>query len=225
MWKEPNGCSILVSKLLQQPVRMGNGKEDSKKHGAANILACQKKISCGHYSAAIRVLSSSGVAPRNENTYMDLQYKHPSASPLVVPSDVVIGDPITVDSRAVLGAIKSFPKGTSCARDGLRAQHLVDVMSGAAAAVADNLLASITGVVNLWMAGKCPNSLGEFIASAPLTPLLKPGGGIRTIEFGMVWRRLVSKVAAFFSRERDDLLLRRLSIWSGCACRWGEYFT
>lgn len=91
----------------------------------------------------------------------------------------------------------SFPKGTSCGRDGLRAQHLVDAMSGAAAAVADILLASITGVVNLWLAGKCPAELGEFIASAPLTPLLKPGGGLRPIAVGTVWRRLVSKVAAF----------------------------
>lgn len=190
MWKEPNGCSILASKLLQQPVRLGNGKTDSKKQSAANILACQKKISCGHYSAAIRVFYSSGLAPRNESTYLDLQDKHPSAPPPVVPSDAVTVDPITVDSRAVLGAIKSFPKGTSCGRDGLRAQHLVDVMSGAATAVVDNLLASITGVVNLWLAGKCPNSLVEFISSASLTPLLKPGvvlGQLRLAQFGDDW--------------------------------------
>lgn len=31
--------------------------------------------------------------------------------------------------------------------------------------------------------------------SAPLTPLLKPDGGIRTIIIDTIWRRLVSKVA------------------------------
>nr|GEY63657.1 hypothetical protein [Tanacetum cinerariifolium] len=35
--------------------------------------------------------------------------------------------------------------------------------------------------------------LGEYIASAPLTPLVKHGGGIRPIAMGTVWRRLVSK--------------------------------
>nr|GFC40268.1 hypothetical protein [Tanacetum cinerariifolium] len=36
----------------------------------------------------------------------------------------------------------------------------------------------------------------EYIASAPLTPLVKPGGGIHPIVVGTVWRRLVSKVSA-----------------------------
>jgi hypothetical protein len=54
---------------------------------------------------------------------------------------------------------------------------------------------SITLVVNLWLGGRCPLSLAEFVASAPLTPLLKPDGGIRPIAVGTIWRRLVSKVA------------------------------
>jgi hypothetical protein len=37
--------------------------------------------------------------------------------------------------------------------------------------------------------------LVEYIASAPLTPLLKPDNGIRPIAVGAIWRRLVSKVA------------------------------
>ena len=37
--------------------------------------------------------------------------------------------------------------------------------------------------------------LAEYIASAPLTPLLKPDNGIRPIAVGAIWRRLVSKVA------------------------------
>ena len=96
----------------------------------------------------------------------------------------------------VLGKIHNFPKGTSCGRDGLRAQHLMDMLGGSATAIADNLLSSITKVVNLLLGGKCHSVLGSFITSAPLTPLIKPGGGIRPIAVGTVWRRLVSKVAA-----------------------------
>ncbi|XP_026382323.1 uncharacterized protein LOC113277440 [Papaver somniferum] len=70
-------------------------------------------------------------------------------------------------------------------------------LSGAASVVADDLVASITGVVSLLLAGKFPSVLGEFIASAPLKPLLKPGGGLRPIAAGTIWRRLVSKIAVF----------------------------
>ena len=46
------------------------------------------------------------------------------------------------------------------------------------------------------MSGKCPSVLGGYIASAPVTPLVKPWGGIRPITVGTVWWRLVSKVGA-----------------------------
>ncbi|KAJ0900450.1 putative RNA-directed DNA polymerase [Helianthus annuus] len=60
------------------------------------------------------------------------------------------------------------------------------------------------GVVNLWLAGRCPASLAEFVASAPLTPLLKPDNGVRPIVVGAIWRRLVSKVA--MRRLREDMV-------------------
>ncbi|GKE14003.1 hypothetical protein Tco_1421580, partial [Tanacetum coccineum] len=41
--------------------------------------------------------------------------------------------------------------------------------------------------------------LGEYIASAPLTPLVKPGGGNRPIAVGIVWRRLVSEIRDSFN--------------------------
>ncbi|GJU06641.1 hypothetical protein Tco_1123071 [Tanacetum coccineum] len=69
-------------------------------------------------------------------------------------------------------------------------------LSGAVVAIYDELVSSIIQVVNLFREGKCLKILGEYIASAPLTPLVKPGGGIRLIAVGTVWRSLVSKVSA-----------------------------
>nr|GFA89270.1 putative reverse transcriptase domain-containing protein [Tanacetum cinerariifolium] len=80
-------------------------------------------------------------------------------------------------------------------RDGLRAQHILDVLCGEGYATTTDLLKVITSVVNLWSAGRCPPILAEFVASAPLTSLLKPDNGIRPIAVGTIWRRLVSKVA------------------------------
>ncbi|KAI3721949.1 hypothetical protein L2E82_32969 [Cichorium intybus] len=103
--------------------------------------------------------------------------------------------PLVSVSDTVLGCIKSFPKGTSCGRDGLRAQHILDALCGEGSALATDLLRAITTVVNLWLGGRCPSVLAEFVASAPLTPLIKPDNGIRPIAVGTIWRRLVSKVA------------------------------
>lgn len=76
--------------------------------------------------------------------------------------------------------------------------YFIIIISGSAAAVSDGLLTSLAGVVNLWLADKCPPVLGEFVASVPLTPLLKPDGGIRPTAIGTIWRRLCSKLAPSF---------------------------
>ncbi|GJX99422.1 putative reverse transcriptase domain-containing protein, partial [Tanacetum coccineum] len=101
----------------------------------------------------------------------------------------------TSEIDSVFGCIKSFPKGTSCGRDGLRAQHILDALCGEGYATSSDLLKSITSVINLWLARRYPPILVEFVASAPLTPLLKPDNMIRPIAVDTIWRRLVSKVA------------------------------
>ncbi|XP_026425144.1 uncharacterized protein LOC113321449 isoform X2 [Papaver somniferum] len=148
---------------------------------------------------------------------MELADKHPIAPSPTIPVDTIPCEALTVDTTTVLKVIKSFPKGTSCGRDGLRAQHLLDAMSGAANSVADELLSSITKVINLWLSGKCPSVLGKFIASAPLTPLQNPGGGIQPIAVGTIWRRLVSKLEANKVGKDMSMVPVRLPIWSRSA--------
>nr|GEW02087.1 hypothetical protein [Tanacetum cinerariifolium] len=141
--------------------------------------------------------SFSGVKKSNKHEEANvLEAKHPYAPLLTLSSFPLDVDALSVNKDLVLNRIHSFPKGTSCSRDGLRAQHLMDILGGAASAVADDLLGSITEVVNMFLSGKCPSQLGEYIASAPLTPLVKPGGGIRPIAVETMWQRLVFKVAS-----------------------------
>ena len=71
----------------------------------------------------------------------------------------------------------------------------MDALCGEGSDIAINLLHAITVVVNLWLGGRCPSCLAEFVASAPLNPLLKPDYGTRPVVVGTIWRRLVSKVA------------------------------
>ncbi|XP_026422218.1 uncharacterized protein LOC113318286 [Papaver somniferum] len=197
-WREPNGCSFLVHKILEELNHPRNKKKGNKKisQNAINLRICLKNIRIGLFTAAIKVLSSNGIAPNDEATLNELLSKHPQAHPPHIPPHQAHLDNISTNSEVILNRLKSFPKGTACGRDGLRVQHLLDALSGPAAAITDELLSSITRIINLWLSGRCPPQLGEFVASAPLTPLLKPDGNIRPIAVGTIWRRIVSKFAA-----------------------------
>ncbi|GJY21074.1 putative reverse transcriptase domain-containing protein [Tanacetum coccineum] len=168
---------------------------EERSTGNTNVRQCLRKVADGHFTAAVKVLSSSGVASYCDDTIKALEAKHPYRPPPSMPSNTFSEPPLVAEIDCVFGCIKSFPKGTSCGKDGLRAQHILDALCGEGSATATDLLQAITSVVNLWLAGRCPPILAEFVASAPLTPLLKPDNGIRPIAVGTIWRRLVSKVA------------------------------
>ncbi|KAL8167524.1 hypothetical protein V2J09_009023 [Rumex salicifolius] len=149
-------------------------------------------------SDGLRVLTLSRVAPKNEETLKELEKKHPHAP---CPIMVLFWAKVEVFSSSkdvVLSRIKSFPKGTSCGRDGVWAQPLVDALWKAAIVVANDLVSSITVVVNLLLAGKCPSALGEFIASS------------RPIVVRTVWQRLASKVAALVVRNEFGVGVRNI---------------
>ncbi|KAL8138237.1 hypothetical protein V2J09_004238, partial [Rumex salicifolius] len=178
VWREPGGPEALIKEIIKEGVGdpfsleeddVGVGKKVNL--GELNRRQCMRNVSDGHFTIAVRVLTSSGK-------------KHPHVACPIVPPFKAKVEAISSSKKVVLSRIKSFPKGKSCGRDRLLAQHLVDVLGKAVVVVFDDLVTSITVVVNLLLAGKCPSTLGEFIASAPLTPLLKPGGGIRPIVVG-----------------------------------------
>ncbi|GJY77416.1 putative reverse transcriptase domain-containing protein [Tanacetum coccineum] len=154
------------------------GRDDFLKEGATcntNIKKCLRKVTDGHFTTAVKVLPSSGVAPYCDDTIKALEVKHPYKPHPSMPSITFFEPPLVVEIDSVFGCIKFFPKGTSCERDGSRAQHILDALCEEGSATATDLL--------------------KFVASAPLTPLFKPDNEIRPIAVGTIWRRLVSKLA------------------------------
>jgi len=199
-WRETDGFAELVGGVLSESEQVGSGNggedfEEKDKKMGPNIKQCLRKVVDGHFTAAVEVLGSSGVAPYNEDTMEILGVKHSYMPPPSMPTTLFSEAPLVVEVDTVLKCIKSFPKGKSCGRDGLRAQQILDALCRKGSVVARDLLCAITLVVNLWLGGRCPLSLAEFVASTPLTSLLKPGGGLCSIAVGTIWRRLVSKVA------------------------------
>nr|GEU30353.1 hypothetical protein [Tanacetum cinerariifolium] len=91
--------------------------------------------------------------------------KHPHVSPPGLSYSPLYKDAPFVHKDLVLNRIHSFPKGTSCGRDGLRAQHLKDILGGAASAVYDDLLGSITRrrLVSKVVSSSVGNSLNTYL--------------------------------------------------------------
>ncbi len=97
-------------------------------------------------------------------------------------------------------AILSFPKGSAGGPDGLRPQHVYDLVKCADAGPA--LLSAITRFVNMLLRGQCAREATPIIFGANLTALVKKSGGIRPIAVGYYWRRLSAKCANFFASTK-----------------------
>ena len=65
---------------------------------------------------------------------------------------------------------------------------------GSTAPAAGECLRSLTCFMNHLLSGKGPACLAPWLCGAPLTALLKKGGGVRPIAVGEVLRRLASRL-------------------------------
>ena len=99
---------------------------------------------------------------------------------------------VSVDE--IVQAIRTFPCGSAGGPDGLRPQHLKDMIGPGSGAGAEALLPALVAFVYLVLNGECPESIRPFFFCANLTALRKKNGGIRPIAVGSTLRRLVAKV-------------------------------
>ncbi|GKB88383.1 hypothetical protein Tco_0960655 [Tanacetum coccineum] len=172
-WGKDDGITTLVKSILDGSgsVSFGQGGGDFLKERTKgnnnNIRQCLRKVADGHFTTAVKVFF-----------LLALEAKHPYKPPTSMPSITFSKPPLVAEIDSIFCCIKSFPKGTSYGIDGLRAQHILDALCREGSATATDLLKVITSVVNLWLARRYPPILAEFVASAPVTPLLKPDNGI-----------------------------------------------
>ena len=165
--------------------------------------AITAKINDGNIKSALRLLlSDNKLAENNDDTYTKLKERHPAAAkdrrppPAPSPSDICL----QVSEQEVKHAVKSFPPGSAGGPDGLRPQHITDLVS-----CRDNgpsLLTIITAFVNMLLKGQCATEVIPFLFGANLTALTKKSGGIRPIAVGYYWRRLSAKCANLFATNK-----------------------
>ena len=152
------------------------------------------KLEDGDVKGAVRLLCSDDkFAVPDHSTLAALSRLHPAAPADRRPIPSTVVPPLQVLPVIVRKAIQSFPNGSAAGPDGLRPQHLKDLIVGAAD---DNpLLVSIVDLVNLLLEGKTPLPVRGALFGATLLAIAKKQGGIRPIAVGYVWRRLAAKVA------------------------------
>ena len=156
------------------------------------------KLEEGDFKGAVRLAcSEDSTAERSEATYLALKEKHPSPHPHSVIPPFQNNTPlfISVSEGDVAHAIKSFPNGSAGGPDGLRPQHLKDMINPLVDV--SPLLTSLAAFSTMVLEGKTPPSVRPYFFGASLIALEKRGGGIRPIAVGCTLRRLVAKIAGY----------------------------
>jgi len=136
------------------------------------------------------------VIARLRNLHPDTDSLRAPASPNIVPSN------LTFTPESLERAIKSFPSGSSPGPDGLRPQHLADVLRFVPKGSSNDVRPYIGRLMALFINGKAPTEVAPFFASARLIPLSKEDHGIRPIAVGMTWRRLGGKLVNLLVSDR-----------------------
>ena len=115
-WLDPSDrLCLALDRLAEAPPPSASAKKVSNLEDS-NLFQCERKLGDGHFFAAIKVLSSSGVAPLSTAILQALESKHPFAPPLELPSIPCDEKALSVSKHEVLRVIHNFPKGTSCGR-------------------------------------------------------------------------------------------------------------
>ena len=187
---------------------------DPLKNLATRVAA---KLEEGDFRGAVRIASSDeSFAPDTSITLDLLRDKHPPQHTLsLIPPQQNNTICVNVSSSDVVNAIRSFPAGSAGGPDGLRPQHLKDLLLGRSGLGPTLLLDSITRFINFVVEGNVPPDAGPYFFGACLVALNKSTGGIRPIAVGCTLRRLVAKCSSSIVRDEMGDLLAPLQLGYG----------
>ena len=168
LWNQPGGISHLWASLQNDLRVCKRGEGPCSSFCKPHALFWARE---GRYSNALQSLSSQGIAGFDDDSvYKDLLACHPSSP--CPDNDVKSTVPaLTVDDSMVLTCLRAFPKGTSPGASKLRAQHLLDVITGTTAPASRDCLLSLTCLMNHLLSGNAPPCLAPWVWGAPLTVL------------------------------------------------------
>ena len=147
--------------------------------------------------------SEDTFADKSDATLETLKSKHhpPHPDTLIPPLPETLPS-ITVSEWEIVGAIKSFLNGSARGLDGLRLQHMKDMIHQSTNE-GRILISALARFVTLVLQGKTPPSICLIFFGASLIALAKKDGEVRPIVMGCTLCHLAAKVASL--KVRDDM--------------------
>ena len=160
------------------------------------------KVEDNNIKAAIRILTSEEkLAADSDVTYAKLLERHPAApANHCLPHNMTA---IQMSEAEVQKTIFSFPAGSSGGPDGIRPQHILDLINCRECGTV--LLTSYTGFVNTLLNGKCHPEVAPVLFGGNLIALEKKSGGIRPIAIGYTWRRITAECANAYATSSSPV--------------------
>lgn len=197
-----------------------NGRQNKKGKNELGIKISDK-INEGNIKGAIQALTSQDtIAEPSNQVITALQCKHPDPTfePVKLPHNNVH---LTTSSKNVKNSIFSFPSGSSHGHDGLKPQHLKEVLQalgdqeGLDKGTTSSFLSTLTCLINIILKGTMPQRIKQLFFGARLIPFNKKDGGLRPIAVGLTLRRICSKLCVDQIKEKAILNLSPTQVGFG----------
>ena len=203
-----------MKQILQSLHQYTDPDKDKVQPMKSLAVRVSTKLEESDFKGAVRLASSDvKLAPMNMATFEALKEKHPPLHPdsafPPLPEDLQSeSDSVSVTDECIIKATRSFPNGSAGGPDGLRPQHLKDMI----APPDDNdyrnaVRHAFSSFIELVLAGGTISSIRPYFFGANLTALQKKDGGVRPIAVGFTLRRLTAKVAGNKLMEEMGKLL------------------
>lgn len=178
------------------------------------------KAQNGNLSGAFKSLDSPGLSPVTPEVISKLKSLHPSDPKLGSPKFSPSTSDLTFSPQMLDKVIKSFPNGSAPGPDGLRPQHLSDLLRLVPKSSSGDVRPSLSRLVLLLINGKAPPAIAPYFSSARLIPLKKDNDGIRPIAVGLTWRRLCGKMVNLIISDRIPQVFNPIQF--GVGTRFGS---
>lgn len=196
LWKQNADISPDVFAKTHILSNKAKSKNQEKKFKTNLTKKVESKLSDGDIRGAVRLLcSEDSLAQPNEDTFLQLQKKHPQAPSYQnfpdPPEGIVVP---TCTSSEIHRAIRSFLPGSAGGLDSLTPQHLKDLTTDELGTVCTKLLSALSAICDTMLNGRVPENISQLLYGASLCALNKKDGGIRPIAVGCTLRRLVAKI-------------------------------